>query len=240
MGHPVHHEVHVRTEVYRIVDEEEVHPRAVDEEDVRPRVVLEQIIKEQEKKIVDMQRRLLSFEQILNTQNTRPSDVDHNVVVEGINQSNVDHLDKNGNGSENVFVGGLDHQFMEGNGNDDSKNFPVSGLDHQSMEGVSHCMSVDHLDKNDKYESVAIDGIISLQSQDVDHISKKSTVVDDHDSKVKDNKESSHSDSFYLHKSVSLYDVGVSDSMDVDQPSLVNNILGDVHADSVVKDCDNP
>ncbi|GKD86096.1 hypothetical protein Tco_1357250, partial [Tanacetum coccineum] len=36
----------------------------------------------------------------------------------------------------------------------------------------------------------------------------------------------------------SLYDVGVSVSKDVDQPSLVNNVLGDVHVDSVVKDGD--
>ncbi|GJT79007.1 hypothetical protein Tco_1045732 [Tanacetum coccineum] len=115
---------------------------------------------------------------------------------------------------------------INGNG---FENFLVDGLDHKSMEGVSQCMSVDHLDKNrnDKSESVAIDGLICLRSQDVDHISKKSAVVDDHDSKVKD-----------IKNLVILIDVGVSDSMDVDQPSLVNNVLGDVHVDSVVKDGD--
>ncbi|GJS55662.1 hypothetical protein Tco_0629024 [Tanacetum coccineum] len=151
----VRHEVHVRTEVHRFVDEEE--------------------------KVVDMQRCLLSLNQIMNTQNTGPSDVDHNVVMEGVNHSkSVDHLDMN------VLVGGLDHQSMEGvsqcmnvvhldkNWNDDSYNFPVDCLDHQSMEGVSQCMSVDHLDNNwnDKSESVAINGLISLRSQDVDDISK--------------------------------------------------------------------
>ncbi|GKD14835.1 hypothetical protein Tco_1199242 [Tanacetum coccineum] len=122
-----------------------------------------------------MQCRLLSLEQIWSTQKTRPSDVDHNVVVEG-----------NGNGFENVPVGGLDHQSMEGvsqcmnvdhldkNENDDSDNFLVDGLDHQSMEGVIQCMSVDHLDMiwNDESESVAVDGPNILRSQDVDHISK--------------------------------------------------------------------
>ncbi|GJZ82492.1 hypothetical protein Tco_0647665 [Tanacetum coccineum] len=155
-----------------------VRTRAVDEEDVRERVVLEKIVKAQEQKTVDMHRHLLSLEQIMNIQNTGPSD--------------VNHLDKNGNRSENVHVGGLDHQSIEGNWNDVFENFPIDGLDHQAMKGVSQCMSVDHADMNlnDESESVAIDGLISLRSQDVHHISK------------------------------------------------VNNVLGDVHMDSVVKDGD--
>ncbi|GKC49416.1 hypothetical protein Tco_1072161, partial [Tanacetum coccineum] len=100
----VRHEVHVRNEVHRFIDEEEVSTRAVDEEDVRPQVVLEKIIKAQKQKIVDMQHRLLSLEQIMNTQNSRPSDVDHS----------VDHIDKNRKGSENVPVGDLDHQSING------------------------------------------------------------------------------------------------------------------------------
>ncbi|GKC53464.1 hypothetical protein Tco_1076209 [Tanacetum coccineum] len=82
----------------------EVLKRAVDEVDVRERAILEKIIKAQEQKIDDMQRHLLSLEKITKQLNTKKSDVDHN----------VDHLDKNGNGSENVVVGGLDHQSMEG------------------------------------------------------------------------------------------------------------------------------
>ncbi|GKC54784.1 hypothetical protein Tco_1077529 [Tanacetum coccineum] len=81
----------------------------------------------------------------------------------------------------------------------------------------------------------------------------KSSVVDDHDFKVKDNVEYSHSDSFLSTQKVKelmndifdtpsspdcIQDVDVSVLMDVDQPSLVNNDLGDVHVDSVVKDGD--
>ncbi|GJU19343.1 phospholipase-like protein [Tanacetum coccineum] len=169
----------------------------------------------------DVAHQRYSLEQITNTQNTGPSD--------------VDHLDKNGNRFENVPV---DHRSMEGasqcknvdhvnkNSNDVFENFPIDCLDHQSVEGVSQCMSVDHVDKmwNDESESVAINGLLSFRSQDTNHISK-------------DNEESSHFDSFLsTQKNFSLYDVGVPDSMDVDQPSLVNNVLGDVHVDSVVKD----
>ncbi|GJS18395.1 putative reverse transcriptase domain, ribonuclease H-like domain protein [Tanacetum coccineum] len=71
----VRHEVHVRTEVHRFVDKEEVRTRAVDAEE-----------------------------------NKYP-------------YLNFLH---NGNGSENV---------------------PIGGVDHQSMKGVSQCMNVDHVDK---------------------------------------------------------------------------------------------
>ncbi|GJU19344.1 ribonuclease H-like domain-containing protein [Tanacetum coccineum] len=117
------------------------------------------------------------------------------------------------------------------------------------MEGASQCMNVDHVDKNwnDESESVAIDSVISLRSED------KSSVVDDHNFKVKDNEESSYSDSFLSTQKVRelmnnifdtpsgptcVQDVGVSDSMDVDQPSLINNVLVDVQVDSVFKDGD--
>ncbi|GJY21450.1 hypothetical protein Tco_0394016 [Tanacetum coccineum] len=171
----VRHEVHVCTEVSRVVDKEEVHvqavdkedvrTRAVDEEDMQERVVHAETIKAQEQMIVDLQRRLFSVEEITKQLKTGPSD--------------VDHLDKTDNRSENILVGGQDHQSMEGvsqcinvdepykNWNDVSDNFYVDGLDHQSIEGVSQCTRL-----NDEYKSVAIDGLISLRSQDVGHISK--------------------------------------------------------------------
>ncbi|GKB87246.1 phospholipase-like protein [Tanacetum coccineum] len=156
---------------------------------------------------------------------------------------------KIGNQSENVPVCGLDQQFMEGvsqcmnvdepykNFNDVLYNFPINGLDHRPMEGVSECTIL-----NDEYESVAIDGLISLRSQDVGHISKKSFVKDDPEFKVKENEEASHSDSFlstqqvrelmndvFYTPSLGLNsvkdDACVSELMDVDQPSLVNMIL---------------
>ncbi|GJT55816.1 ulp1 protease family, C-terminal catalytic domain-containing protein [Tanacetum coccineum] len=104
------------------------------------------------------------------------------------------------------------------NCNDVSDNFPVDGLDHQSMEGVSHCTSVDHISQrlNEVDESVSIDGLIRLQSQDVDHTSKESLIVDDNDFKVKDNKEA-----YFLS---TQQDVGGSESMNVDQPYLVKNV----------------
>ncbi|GKF93147.1 hypothetical protein Tco_0279866, partial [Tanacetum coccineum] len=77
------------------------------------------------------------------------------------------------------------------NWNDVSDNFYVDGLDHQSVDGVSQCTRL-----NDKYESVAINGLISLRSQDIGNISKESFVIDDPDFKVKDNEDASHSDSF--------------------------------------------
>ncbi|GKD61300.1 hypothetical protein Tco_1298809, partial [Tanacetum coccineum] len=142
--------------------------------------VCTETVKDQQQMIVDLQRRLLLVEHVTKKLRTGPSD--------------VDHLDKNGNQYDNVPVGGLDHQSMDGvsqcmnNCNDVSNNFPVDGLDHQSMKGVSHCTSVDHISQTMKEvdESVAIDGLIRLRSQDVDHTSKESIVVDDNDFEVKD------------------------------------------------------
>ncbi|GKB87277.1 hypothetical protein Tco_0959549 [Tanacetum coccineum] len=111
-----------------------------------------------------MQRRLLSLEHITKTQNNGLSEPDHN----------VDHLDKNGNRSVSVQVGGLDHQSTEGashcmysehldkNWNDVSENHPVDDLDHQSVEEASQVTSV-----NKESESATIDGLISLQSHDI-------------------------------------------------------------------------
>ncbi|GJZ73814.1 hypothetical protein Tco_0637960 [Tanacetum coccineum] len=209
----VRQEVHVRTEVRRFVDKEEVRTRVVDEEDVQERAVLAKTVKEQEQMTVDLQRRLYSVEQITKQLHTGPSD--------------VDLLDKNGNHSYNVPVGGLDHQSMEGvsqcmnndqvdkNCNDVPDNFPVDGPEYQSVEGISQCTSVDHVDKrfNDEYDSIAVDGLISLKSEDVDHIYKVRELIND----------------FFDTPPIgsdSVQDVGVSESMDVDQPSL----------DTVVKD----
>nr|GEV56459.1 phospholipase-like protein [Tanacetum cinerariifolium] len=253
----VRHEVHVRTKVSRVVDKEEVHvldvdkeyvhTQSVDEEDKKKRVVLAKTVKAQEQMIVDLQHRLLSLEEITKQLKTGPSDVDHH--------------DKIDNRSENVRVGGLDHQSMEGviqcmnvdepcmNWDDALDNFHVDGLDHQSVKGVSQCTRL-----NDEYESVAIDSLISLRSHDVGHISKKSFVVDDPNFKVKDNEEASHSDCFLSAQQArellndifdtpligldSVQDACVSELINVDQPSLVNNVLDDVHIDSVVKDVD--
>ncbi|GJZ03037.1 hypothetical protein Tco_0520998, partial [Tanacetum coccineum] len=185
----VRHEVHVRTEVRRFVNKEEVRTQAIDQEDLLKRVVLAQNVKDQQQMSVDLQHCLVLVEQVTKQLRTGPSD--------------VDHLDKNGNQYDNVPVGGLDHQSMDGvsqcmnvdrldkNWNDVSDNFHVDGLDHQSVEGVSHCTSVDHISQrlNEVDESVAIDGLIRLRSQDVDHTSKESLLVDDNDFKVNDNEE---------------------------------------------------
>nr|GEV34146.1 phospholipase-like protein [Tanacetum cinerariifolium] len=164
----VRHELHVRTEVRSFVHKEKVHTEAVDQ-DLIERAVLAQTVKYQQQMIVYLQRHLLSVEQVTKKLRAGPSD--------------VDHLDKNDNQYDNVSVGGLEHQYMDGvsqcmnvdpldkNCNDVSDNFHVDGLDYQSMEGVSHCMSVDHISQTMKEvdESVAIDGLIRLRSQDVDH-----------------------------------------------------------------------
>ncbi|GKB18666.1 hypothetical protein Tco_0852589 [Tanacetum coccineum] len=211
----VRREVHVRTEVHSFV-EEEVCTQSVDKEDVPEIVVLEKNVKEQQMQIADMQRRLLSLEDITKRLNNGPSKVDHNVdnnvdhivgdrvvldkifkeqqlqildmqrrllSLEHITKTqnnglsepdhNVDHLDKNGNGSVSVQVGGLDHQSTEGanhcmysehldkNWNDVSENHLVDGHDHQSVETVSQVTSVNK-DLLEESESAAIDGLISL------------------------------------------------------------------------------
>ncbi|GJW73172.1 hypothetical protein Tco_0132542 [Tanacetum coccineum] len=244
------HEVHVRTEVRSFVHKEEVRTQALDQEDLLERVILEQIVKDQQQMIVDLQRRLLSVEQVTKKLRIGPSD--------------VDHLDKNGNQYDNVPVGGLDHQSMDGvsqcmnNCNDVSDNFPVDGLDHQSMEGVSHCTSVDHISQTVKEvdESVAIDGLIRLRSQDIEHTSKESIIVDDNDFKVKDNEEAYFLSTQQVRDLMEEVfddtpsgpdstqdvggtapvgldsDVGVSESMDVDQPSL-DTVVKDVKTDVV-------
>nr|GFA81833.1 hypothetical protein [Tanacetum cinerariifolium] len=106
--------------------------------------------------------------------------------------SNVDHLNKTGNLSKNALDFSLDQQSIGGvsqcmnvdepynNWNDVSDNFHGDGLDHKSVEGVSQRTGL-----NDEYESVAVDGLISLRSQDF---------VDSLQVKVNDNEEACHFD----------------------------------------------
>nr|GEV64128.1 hypothetical protein [Tanacetum cinerariifolium] len=169
--------------------------------------------------IVDMQRRLLSVKEI--TKQLKPG------------SSNVDHLDQTGNQSENVHVCGLEQQSMKGVSQCMNVDEP-----YKPVEGISQCIIL-----NDEYESVVVDGLIST----------KSFVRDDPEFKVKENEEASHSDSFLSTQQVRelmndvFYtpslgsnsvkdDACVSKLMDVDQPSLVKNVLDDVDIDSVVKD----
>ncbi|GJZ29882.1 ulp1 protease family, C-terminal catalytic domain-containing protein [Tanacetum coccineum] len=211
----VHHEVRVRTEVSRVVDKEEVHvravdkedvlTRAVDEEDIRERAELLKTIKEQEQMIVDLQCRLLLVEQI--TKQLKPG------------PSNVDHLDQSMEGVSQCMNVNVDEPYK--NWNDVLDNFPVNGLDHQPVEGVSQCTIL-----NDEYESVVVDGLISLRSHDVGHISKKSFVRDDPEFKVKENEEASHFDSFLCTQQVR------------ELMNDVKNVLDDVHINSVVKDAE--
>nr|GEZ41561.1 hypothetical protein [Tanacetum cinerariifolium] len=51
--------------------------------------------------------------------------------------------------------------------NDVLDNFHADGLDHKSVEEVSQCTGL-----NDEYDSVAVDGLISLWSHNVGHLSK--------------------------------------------------------------------
>ncbi|GJU77459.1 hypothetical protein Tco_1274529 [Tanacetum coccineum] len=227
----VRHEVHVRTEVSRVHSKEEVHVPAVEKKDIQERDELLKTVKEQKQMIIDLQVRLNSVEEKLKP---GPSD--------------VDHLDKTDNLSKNAPDCGLDQQSMGGvsqcmnvdepykNWNDVSDNFHADGLDHKSVEGVSQCTGL-----NDEYESVAVDGLISLRSQDVGHLSKKSFVVDSPQFKVKDNEEACHSDfclstqqvrelinDFFHTPSVQVQDACVSELLDV--------VKDDVNVNSVVKE----
>ncbi|GJS06909.1 hypothetical protein Tco_0363705 [Tanacetum coccineum] len=131
------------------------------------------------------------------------------------------------------------------------------------VEGGKQYMNADHLDKIFALHyrihislNVVVDGLNHQSvSVDVDHISKKSAIVDDHDSKVTIDEENTNSYSFLSTQKVrELYkdifetpndptcvrdnkvteeqqDVGVSNLMDVDQPYLGNNVFDDVHVE---------
>nr|GEV93307.1 hypothetical protein [Tanacetum cinerariifolium] len=219
------HEVHVHTEVLRFVDKEEVRTQAVDQEDLLKRAVLAQTVKEQQQMIVDC-----------------------NVVYFQLSKLPKNYA-LNDNQYDNVPVGGLDHRSMDGvsqcmnvdrldKSNDVLDNFPIDGLDNQSVEGVSHFMSVDHISQrlNEADESVSIDGLIRLRSQDVDHTSKMQ-FMDDNEVKVKENEELMKEASFISTQHVtelinkvfdtpsgpnSIQDVGGFESMYVDQPMIKN------------------
>nr|GEW21729.1 hypothetical protein [Tanacetum cinerariifolium] len=118
---------------------------------------------------VDQEDLLESIQQVTKKLRTGPSDVDYN-----------------DNQYDNIPVGGLNHKSVDGV----SQCMNVDRLD-KSMKGVSHCTSVHHISQTMKEvdESVAIDDLIRLRSQDVDHNFKESIVVDDNDFKDKDNEE---------------------------------------------------
>ncbi|GJW22389.1 ulp1 protease family, C-terminal catalytic domain-containing protein [Tanacetum coccineum] len=125
----------------------------------------------------------------------------------------VDHLDKTDNLSKNAPDYGLDQQFMGGvsqymnvdepykNRNEVSDNFHADGLSHKSVERVNQCTGL-----NDEYESVAVDGLISLRSQDVREL------IND----------------FFHTPSVQVQDACVSELLDV--------VKDDVNVNSVVKE----
>nr|GEX35818.1 ulp1 protease family, C-terminal catalytic domain-containing protein [Tanacetum cinerariifolium] len=123
--------------------------------------------------------------------------------------SDVDHLDKTGNLSKKAFDCGLDQQSMGG----------VSQC-MNSVEGVSQCTGL-----NDEYETIAVDGLISLRSQDVGHLSKKYFVVDSPQFKVKDNEKAYHYD--FCLSTQQVQDTCVFELLDV--------VKDDVNVNSVVK-----
>nr|GEX06436.1 phospholipase-like protein [Tanacetum cinerariifolium] len=75
--------------------------------------------------------------------------------------SDVDHLDKSMGGVSQCMNVDAPYKNLK----DVSDNFHADDLDHKSVEGVSQCTRL-----NDEYESVAVDGLISLWSQDVGHL----------------------------------------------------------------------
>nr|GEX36559.1 phospholipase-like protein [Tanacetum cinerariifolium] len=160
-----------------------------------------------EEMIIDLQLRLNSVDEKLKP---GPSD--------------VDHLDKNAPDC------GLDQQSMGGvsqcmnvdelykNWNDVSDNFHADGLDHKSVEGVSQCTGL-----NNEYESVVVDGFISLWSQDVGHLSKVRELIND----------------VFHTPSVQVQDACVSELLDVvNVNSVVKEeiVKDDVNVNSLVKE----
>nr|GEZ93656.1 hypothetical protein [Tanacetum cinerariifolium] len=116
------------------------------------------------------------------------------------------------------------------NWNDVSDNFHGDGLDHKSVEGVSQRTGL-----NDEYESVAVDGLISLRSQDF---------VDSLQVKVNDNEEACHFDyclsTQQVQDDVNVNSVAKEEIMkyDVDVDSLVKEDIekDDVNVNSLVKE----
>nr|GEW77311.1 phospholipase-like protein [Tanacetum cinerariifolium] len=199
--------------------------------DVYVHTEVSKVHSKEEEMIIDLQVRLNSVEEKLKP---GPSD--------------VDHLDKTGDLSKNAHDCGLDRQSMRGvsqcmnvdesykNWNDVSNNYHADGLDHKSVEGVSQCTGL-----KDEYKSVTVDGLISLRSQDVGHLSKKSFVVDSPQFKVMDNEEACHSNfclstqqvrelinDFFHTPSIQVQDACVSE--------LIDFVKDDVNVNSVVKE----
>ncbi|GKB69902.1 ulp1 protease family, C-terminal catalytic domain-containing protein [Tanacetum coccineum] len=167
-------------------------------EDVPEIFVLEKNVKEQQMQIADMQRRLLSLEDITKRLNNGPSKVDHN--VDNNVDHNVDHIVGDRVVLDKIFkeqqlqildmqrrLLSLEHitktqnnGLSEPDRNVDhlDKVVQVGGLDHQSMEGANHCMYSEHLDKNwnDVSENHHVDG---LDHQSVEAVSQVTSVNKD-------------------------------------------------------------
>nr|GEZ23610.1 DNA photolyase family protein [Tanacetum cinerariifolium] len=118
------------------------------------------------------------------------------------------------------------------NWNDVSNNFYADGLDHKSAEGVSQCTGL-----NDEYESVAVDGLISLQSQDF--VDSPQVKVNDND-----NEEACHFDYCLSTQQVREVmnhffhtpSVQVQDDVNVNTVVKDEIVKDDVNVDSLVKE----
>nr|GEW89761.1 hypothetical protein [Tanacetum cinerariifolium] len=101
-------------------------------------------------------------------------------------------------------------------------------------EGVNHCTCL-----NDEYQSVAIDGLISLWSQDAAHLSKKYFIVDSPQFKVKDNEEACLSIqqvreliNYFFHTPY----VQVQDDVNINSVVKEEIVKDDVNVNSLVKE----
>nr|GEV95299.1 hypothetical protein [Tanacetum cinerariifolium] len=169
-----------------------------------------------EKMILNLQLRLNSVEEKL-----KPG------------SSDVDHLDKTGNLSKNAPDCGLDQQSMGGvsqcmNVDELYKdNFHGDGLDHKSVEGISQRTGL-----NDEYESIAVDGLISLRSLDF---------VDSPQVKVNDNEEACHFDyslsTQHVREVINHFfhtpSVQVQDDVNVNSVAKEETVKDDVEKDDV-------
>ncbi|GJT93137.1 phospholipase-like protein [Tanacetum coccineum] len=190
-------------------------------EDIQERAKLLKTIKEQEQMIVDLQRRLLSVEEI--TKQLKPG------------PSNVDHLDQTGNRSENVPVCGLDQQSMEGVSqcmnvdepykNEEARDDPEFKV--RESEKASHSDDLEFKVKEMKKLLILV--VFYLHNKLEESERRKYESVE---------REKRVFDTSSLGRISVQDDACVSELMDADQPSLVKNDLDDVHIDSVVKDAE--
>ncbi|GJX28796.1 ulp1 protease family, C-terminal catalytic domain-containing protein [Tanacetum coccineum] len=130
---------------------------------------------------------------------------------------------------EKLKPGPSDVDHLDKNWNDVSDNFHADGLDHKSVEGVSQCTGL-----NDEYKSVAVDGLISIRSQDF---------IDFPQVKVNDNEEACHSDYCLSTQQVqddvnvdSLVKEEIVKDHDACVSELLDVVKDDVNVNSVVKE----